>query len=253
MIYGMYLSATGVLANSFRQDVIANNMANAETAGFKKDLTLFQEQRTEAQRRGLSVRRYSNEMLEGLGGGLAISQTAVDMTPGDIETTDNSKDVAIDGNGFFAVRDKGQTKLTRDGRFLIDREGYLALVTGGQRVLNDKQQPIQLGAGPMAVAKDGTISRDQKAIGRIGQYDVPNRLMLTKRGRGLMDYPNIERSLRPMAGTMLGGATERSNVAPETELTALMDAQRQLEANANMIRYQDQTLSRLVNDVGKIS
>lgn len=253
MIYGMYISATGVLASSFRQDVIANNLANSETAGFKKDLTLFQEQRTEAQRRGMSVQRYSNEMLEGLGGGLAISQTAVDMSPGDIEPSNNSRDVAINGNGFFAVRDKGQTRLTRDGRFAIDGDGYLALVTGGQRVLDNKQQPIQLGVGPMSVGKDGTITRDQKAIGRIGQYDVPNRMMLMKRGHGLMDYPNIEKSLRPMTGSMLGEATERSNVSPETEITALMDAQRQLEANANMIRYQDQTLSRLVNDVGKIS
>ena len=63
MIYGLYLSATGVLSNSYRQDVIANNLANAETVGFKKDLALFQERQTEAQYRGLSARNHSNPLL----------------------------------------------------------------------------------------------------------------------------------------------------------------------------------------------
>src|SRR6185503_4214950 len=85
MNYGLYLSAMGVLANSQRQDVIANNLANAETVGFKKDLALFQEQRTEAQIRGRHGE--SNDLLEPLGGGLVPSGTTLDLSQGPIENT----------------------------------------------------------------------------------------------------------------------------------------------------------------------
>src|SRR5689334_2619038 len=102
MNYGLYLSAMGVLANSQRQDVIANNLANSETIGFKKDLALFQQQRTEAQISG--HRRQSNDLLEPLGGGLVPTGTTLDLSQGPIEATGNPLDVAITGDGYFAVR-----------------------------------------------------------------------------------------------------------------------------------------------------
>src|SRR5207237_2369312 len=100
MNYGLYLSAMGVLANSQRQDVIANNLANAETVGFKKDLALFQEQRTEARIHG--HRRQSNDLLEPLGGGLVPSGTTLDLSQGPIENTSNPLDVAILDEGYLA-------------------------------------------------------------------------------------------------------------------------------------------------------
>ena len=102
MIYGLYLSAAGVMSSSYRQDVTANNLANAENVGFKRDLPLFQERLTEAQqRRG---ERWSDPLMEGLGGGLLASPTVVDNQPGDLESTGSPLDVAIQGDGFFAVR-----------------------------------------------------------------------------------------------------------------------------------------------------
>ena len=107
MIYGLYLSAAGVVSSSYRQDVIANNLANSETVGFKRDLPLFQERLTEAQqRRGGS---HSDPLMEGLGGGLLASPTLVDNRAGDLEHTGAPLDVAIQGDGFFAVDDHGQT------------------------------------------------------------------------------------------------------------------------------------------------
>jgi len=115
MNYGLYLSAMGVLANSQRQDVIANNLANSETIGFKKDLALFQQQRTEAQISG--HRRESNDLLEPLGGGLVPTGTTLDLSQGPIEATGNPLDVAIAGDGYFAVRSGDRMMLTRAGRF----------------------------------------------------------------------------------------------------------------------------------------
>ncbi|MGE5609350.1 MAG: flagellar hook-basal body protein [Bacillota bacterium] len=252
MIYGLYLSATGVLTNSYRQDVIANNLANAETVGFKRDLALFQEQRTEAQRRGLNPATCSNPLLEGLGGGLRVRPTYVDNTPGEMEQTGNPLDVAIQGSGYFAVNDQGQTLLTRDGRFLIGRDGYLAMASGGQHVLDSAGKPIPLDPNLQAsINQDGTITQNGQPVGRIGVYGVPEGTQLTKRGRSMLAGPDAKQ-LQALPGNLRSEFVERANVESSTELVALLDAQRQLEANANMIRYQDQTLSRLVNDVAKI-
>ncbi|MCY2954178.1 MAG: flagellar basal body protein [Planctomycetota bacterium] len=193
MIYGLYLSATGVLANSYRQDVIANNLANAETVGFKRDLAVFQEQRTEARLRGLSPAMYSNRVLEGIGGGIKV-----------------------------------------------------------QMVLDDKGSPIKLPPGGVSsIERDGAVNQNGQVVARVGLFDVPQDAKLTKRGDAMFAYAQTK-PLRPADGVLRSGFVERSNAEPTNELTALLDAQRQLEANANLIRYQDQTLGRLVNDVGKI-
>src|ERR1041385_2408219 len=99
MIYGLYLSASGVLASSYRQDVIANNLANAETVGFKKDLAGFIERRVEASSTGAVDPRWSN-----MTGGLWAEPTRIDLSQGEMESTGNSTDVAIQGRGYFMVR-----------------------------------------------------------------------------------------------------------------------------------------------------
>ena len=256
MIYGLYLSATGVLTNSYRQDVIANNLANAETVGFKKDLATFMQRPTEAQARGLGMNA-SNPILEKMGGGLFAAPTSVDLSQGDLEETRNNLDAAIHGSGFFTVQDKDQTRLTRDGRFMLNREGNLVL-QGGQRALDVNGKPITLDpnipASKIAIGPRGEIMQKGVFVAQLAVVDVPNPKLLTKHGGGMLDYPNLTKATREATGAQVrGGFNERANVEPATELTQLMDAQRQLEANANMIRYQDQTLQRLCNDVGKIS
>jgi flagellar basal-body rod protein FlgF len=251
MNYGLYLSAMGVLANSQRQDVIANNLANAETVGFKKDLALFQEQRTAARIRGMSASRYSNPLLEPLGGGLMPSGTVLDLSQGPIETTSNPLDLAIIGDGYFAVRDGSETMLTRAGRLQINRDGVLA-TDAGHAVLSDQLAAITLAPGAVEIGRDGTITQNGQTVGRLGVFSVPNPKLLAKRGANLITYPDLDRSIKPAAAELRNHALEGANSEPTTELAALMDAQRQLEANANMIRYQDQMLNRLVNDVGKI-
>jgi flagellar basal body rod protein FlgG len=255
MIYGLYSSASGVLTNSYRQDVIANNLANAETVGFKRDLALFRERLTEA---GSDPSRsdWTNPQLEALGGGLFASPTAVDNRQGDLEQSGNSLDVAVEGSGFFMVEHAGGQSLTRNGQFMIDREGFLILANGtGEKVLGADRQPIQLNgalAGLTQVARDGQITQDKLPAGRIGLFHVADESLLTKQGGMLISHPRAGEL--PLSTTaMRSGFTERANVDPTTELAALMDAQRQLEANANMIRYQDATLGKLVNEVGKIS
>lgn len=254
MIYGLYLSATGVMASSHRQDVIANNLANSETIGFKRHLATFQQRPVESQAQGRPD--LSDPMLDNLGGGFLVSPTMTDTSQGEMETTGNNLDAAIFGKGFFAVDDKGKTQLTRAGQFMLNADGDLITSNGqGQRVLDVDRNPIKLPgllASKLQIGKDGQITHDGKAVARLGIFDVPEPSRLIKQGGNLFDYPDLQKSLTPSEAELRSGTTERANVDPSTELTQLMETQRQLEANANMIRYQDQSLAKLVNEVGKI-
>ncbi len=252
MIYGMYLSAAGIVANSYRQDVISNNLANAETNGFKRDLATFYARPTEAQATGRAD--WSNPLLEKIGGGILAMPTLVDSAQGDLEETGNNLDVAVQGSGFFTVSDGKTTKLTRDGRFMTDADGMLILSTArGQHVLDQAGQPIKLDTTQqVSIAEDGTIGQQGKTVAKLGLVDAKNPRELMKLGGQFMTLPDIK-AVVPSTATLRSAFVERANVDPATELTQLMETQRQLEANANMIRYQDQMLDKLVNQVGRIS
>lgn len=264
MIYGLYLSASGVMSSSYKQDVIANNLANAETTGFKRDLPLFQTRLTEAQeaRLGRGTRGWSDPVLENLGGGLLLGKQRVDTSPGTLEHTSSPLDVSIQGDGYFAVRPAngstapgaaGDVALTRNGQFMVDGQGYLVLGSDrGQRVMDVNKQPIRVtvDGGPLHIGSDGAVSQGNQSLGQIGVFNVDDASRLQKLGGTLLGYPDaggIRRSASPVQAEFL----ERSNVDPTTELTELMKTQRLLEANAQMIRYQDQTLGKLI-EVGKI-
>jgi flagellar basal body rod protein FlgG len=239
--------------------VIANNIANAETVGFKRDLALFQQRRTELQERGLSPSR-SSALMEKLGGGVFASPTLMDTTQGELENTGRNLDVALVGPGYFTVAHGDQTRLTRDGRFIANRQGNLALADNeNYEVLDAKGKPIHLEPTlDTNIDKEGVITQKGKEVagrqvGRLAVVDVPDPSLLNKAG-GTMLTVSDPKQLRPVTNTLVRSEfQERANVDPATEMAALMDAQRQLEANANMIRYQDQMLQRLCNDVGKIS
>jgi flagellar basal body rod protein FlgG len=191
-------------------------------------------------------------------GGMFLAPTYVDHTEGTLERTGGNLDVAIHGNGYLAVRDGDKTRLTRNGQMMLDRKGTLILADGSNRpVLDEKQRPIQFPVGTpqshIDIGADGTISAGNLGVlARLGLFDVNDPSQLVPHGAGLFVVPE-DQSLKPADGTMAAGFVEGSNVDPTSELAQLISAQRQLEANANMIRFQDQTLSKAVNDVGKIT
>ena len=255
MLYGLYLSAAGVITSSHKQDVIANNLANAETTGFRRDVPLFQERLTEAQsnRAGGGV---TNDLLEQLGGGILASPTHIDTGTGEFQPTGSQMDVAIEGDGYFAVDDNGAQRLTRNGSFRIEGSNLVLSDGSGRKVLDAQHRPIYLDGNLSSVtqiAQDGQISQNGQPVGRIGVFDTPDSAKITKQGDTLLNYPDTDKLLVNNSARVRSEFIERANVDPTTELATLMQAQRELEANANMIRYQDQTLSKLVNEVGKIS
>ncbi|MEZ6235772.1 MAG: flagellar hook-basal body complex protein, partial [Phycisphaerales bacterium] len=130
--YGIHLSASGALTSMHRQDVITNNLANARTPGFKPDIAL-QIARDPARIEDGLGNLPSNELLERLGGGTHVLPTIVSYAQGVLEQTDRPLDMAIRGDGFFAVRDAAAAardggdglRLTRDGRMTRSSDGLL--------------------------------------------------------------------------------------------------------------------------------
>jgi flagellar basal body rod protein FlgG len=251
MIFGMYLSATGMMTASHQQDVLANNLANAETSGFKRSMAVFEQRLVEA--RAMRSAGMSHPLLDNIGGGQLLSPTHIDLSQGAMEASSNGFDVAMSGPGFVGVKVGNETHLTRAGELMINRDGEL-ITAQGHRVVNDQKQPIQLGAyrqHELTIHQDGSIKRGQDTIARIGLFDSSDPKALKNMGENLLKVTG-DAQMVAAKGSLMSGYTERSNVDPAIELTRLMETQRQLEANANMIKFQDTTLGKLVNEIGKI-
>lgn len=253
MNYGLWLSATGVVTNSHQVDVIANNLANVDTAGFKRQMATFRERLPEGKE---NPSRVGDRYLDRIGGGQWLSPSAFDMQAGQLEQTNRPLDLAINGDGYFMVRDSnGNDRLTRNGNFIADREGNVVLESDRKlMLLNEKREPITLTGIPSSnvkVSEDGTIRHQGQVLNKVGMFNIADPRLLRPEGNTLLKAP-ASVAIEDYHGQMESGFLEKSNVDPAVELTRLMEAQRMLEANANMIRYQDQSLGRLVSDVGRV-
>lgn len=232
MPYGLYLSAEGAHAQSTRMDVIANNLANVDTVGFKRELALFQARYAEAVGQGLKPAGQGN--LEDLGGGIMVRQTKTDFSPGPIKHTDGPTDVAIDGDGFFMVRKGDQDYLTRAGNFRLSPAGELR-TQAGYDVLDASGEPITVTPG------------DTSWVERLAVVQPPSRDDLVKVGENLFRSLSEPEAVDPQMRVVAAGYLEGSTVAMTYEMTELIHAARALEANINMMKTQDEMLGGLVN------
>lgn len=257
MNYGLYISATGVLTNMHRQDVLANNLANAQTAGFKRDLVAFSQRLPESQENPAAF-DLSNDLLDKLGGGLTVHPTITDYTPGSLQNTGNALDVALDGRGFFAVQNKQPdgsitTSLTRDGRFTLAPDGQLITTVGGHAVLDKSGQPIRVNpALPVTIDPTGRITQAGNIAGQLQVATVGDGQSLEHLGQGLYAAPeNLQTD--NFHGRVKQGFVEQSNVDPVQGMVELIKTTRSINDNATMIRYTDSLMDKAVNTLGRVA
>lgn len=259
MNYGLYLSASGVLTNTYRQDVFANNLANVETPGFKPDLPVISQRDPEAIEDNLTFQG-ANELLDKLGGGVLAGRQRINFTQGTPRETGGDLDVALQNkHHFFAVESidpdsgKVQVQLTRDGRFTLNND--LELITqSGQRVLDNSDQPIVIdGPGKAHIGPKGQILLNGESIGQELQVArVDNLNALTKQGQGLFAIQsNTERQLAE-APDLMTGYYETSGVDPIMTMMQVVAATKAATGNANMIKYHDRTLEQAVTTLGRV-
>ncbi len=250
MPYGLYLSAEGAEVQSLRMDVIANNLANVETTGFKRQLAVSQARYAEAIELGLTAADTGS--LEDLGGGVMTDQTATDFSPGPLVPTGNKTDVAIKGEGFFLVQKGEEAHLTRAGNFsitpagnLVTQQGYSVLSQDGNPITVDPSDPT------WEIAPEGTV------VSVAGSQNLA-LVQPASLGDLVRVGENLFRSLsepQPLPANQRGVIPrhiEGSGVKPTTEMVEMIHISRAFEANVNMMKTQDEMLSGLVNRVLRV-
>ncbi len=239
MIKGMYRSASGMLPRVKEQEVIANNLANAGTTGFKKDVT-FSRELSRAEQRTESRKTDWQQSLD--------ARVHVDYSPGVFDKTGNPLDLAIEGDGFFPLQTpEGTTALTRSGSFVVDDEGFLSF-PGGFRLLGDGG-PIQVGNGDISVAKNGEIEVNGQSVGRVVPRTIADLDHLERLGGSLFGVPETEELIAPIQATISQGYLETSNVDVVNAMVDMIVAYRTYEANAKALQQQDSSLSNLFSRV----
>lgn len=248
MPYGMYISAEGAAAQAQRLDVIANNLANVETAGFKQDVPTFQARFAEAIQEGFA--RPGNGSINDIGGGVKIIDVSTDYSMGQLKRTGKDLDFAITGTGFFQIQgDDDKAYLTRAGDFQLDNEGRLVTQNGNRPVLDQSGSEIQLAPGlPWSVSTDGFISQ-AGTVYALGMHDPQSIDQLIKVGNNLYQPLGEIRALELEERSIRQGYLEMSGANPIRQMMAMIETTRAFEANSRMIQSQDSITGSLISRV----
>jgi flagellar basal-body rod protein FlgF len=252
MDYGLWLSAAGMQVNEYRQDLIANNLANIETVGFKHDLAVISERRVESQANPAES-RFADPVLDGMTGGTWVRPTYHSFEQGVLVKTDQPLDVAIEGNGFFTVRDGDQVRYTRDGRFAINPRGELVSAADGGRlrILDEEGSPIRVDRSQsVTISPTGVVLQGSEPVAKLGVVDVDDPQKLRKVGGNL--FVGVGETAKPSTSQVYPGFVERSTADPVGMLAQMIEAARAYEANARMVTLQDELTGRAVTQIGRI-
>ncbi|MEM9185368.1 MAG: flagellar basal-body rod protein FlgF [Planctomycetota bacterium] len=247
MPYGLYMSAEGAQAQSRRLEVIANNLANVNTIGFKPDVAAFQARFAESIQQGDAAP--GGRGIDDVGGGVKVIETLTNFAAGRLQRTGNESDLAIIGNGFFQVAgDDGEALLTRAGAMRLDAEGRL-LTANGHAVLDPGGAPIQLAPDvPWTVSKDGYVQQGEGAV-PIALVEPESLDELNKVGANLFRPRGDVNPVAETAREVRSGFLEMSGANPTRQMMAMIEASRAFEANARLIQTQDSMIEGLVGRV----
>ena len=249
MNYGLYLSAAALRVQEYRQAVTANNLANINTVGFKNDLAVVAGRRPALEEQQLPADFYV-PVLDDVRGGLRSGGTYTDFAQGSLVQTGRALDVALNGEGFFAVAGDGRTEYTRDGRLERDAEGNLVTVANGRRVLDESGTPIRLGDGEVTIDIDGSVRVDGEKQARLAVVRFADPAALQKVGTN--DYIADASAAAPSTAKVVSRNLEGSGVDPTRALVDMLTGQRIYEAAARMLQSADAMTGRAVNDIARL-
>jgi flagellar basal-body rod protein FlgF len=244
----MYISAEGAAAQAQRLEVIANNLANVDTPGFKQDVPTFQARFAEAIQKGLA--RSGDQSINDVGGGVKLMDVATDYSMGELKRTGNDLDLAINGKGFFHVKgDDGNQYLSRAGDFAVDTQGKLVTQNGHRAVLDQQGTEIQLSPNvPWSISPDGFINQ-AGSIHALGMSQPESSDEMVKVGNNLFKPTGTVKPLELAERNVRQGFLELSGANPVRQMMAMIETTRAFEANSRMIQNQDSTLGSLITRV----
>ena len=212
---GVYSALSGMQSRLEALERVAADLANTGTAGYK----------TERGARFAAERDFATQLQSAVD--VSRGGTRTDLSPGTIAHTGNDLDVAIDGEGFFAIQTGGVVRYTRSGNFTRRTDGVLATMKG-EPLLDAEYKPIKLGAGRLRIDGDGTISADDAPAGRISVWQIDERELL--RDTGMLFRPVPGAKARPAEAPLVPKSLEQANVSMADRMTSIVDISRSFEA-----------------------
>ena len=284
MLKGLYTAYTGMVNEQHRMDVMTNNLANADTIGYKKEGSTSQafdsvlaykikdlseaanlpalistpKAADEYEMNNEANPDYAQNRVRrvGMNLGVKIGENYVDYSEGPIKETGNTFDLAISDSGFFAIEytnKAGETSVmyTRDGNFTMNLQGYLQ-TQDGDYVLDENGRRIRMNTAlPVSIDRGGNITQDGDYVATIGLTDFEDYNYLEHFG---------ENFFRPVDGAtetetdsqLYSGYLEMSNMSTVTEMVNMIAIQRHYESNQKVITTYDETLDIAVNQLGKV-
>jgi len=251
MVRGFYNLTSGMLSQGRRLDVIANNMTNISTAGYKAEQytdRTFDE--VMVSRIGNKLKRPYQTMETYQSHILAPDHLYTDFGQSSFEETNLPLDFAIQGEGFFAIRmADGSTGYTRAGSFTLDNEGYLCLSELGQ-VLDPEGNLIQLPTDKLDADKQGNLyTMEGGYLGTLGVFQFEDNQALERNPYGLFVGEGAQVNEDVVIRHKM---VERSNVDMVKEMVSMMSTQRALQSAAQMSKIYDQVLQKAVNNIGQM-
>ena len=239
MFKGIYIAMSGAVLRSQELDGVANNLANLNTTGYKKTTFSSQlypmlqdiPQKTEAVYPEARAMTYFGEYY-------------IDKSEGSIKTTGNTLDLALKGDGFFAVENRGQINYTRNGSFSMDRDGNL-VTSDGAKVVDTGNKPINIRAGVVTIDANGNVNANGNAAGKLKLVKLNNTELI---GGSL--YSGTEAG--DPGAEVVQGALEMSNINPITELTGMISALRGYDMAQKVIQGFNDLSQRTVTEIGKV-
>lgn len=258
MYQGFYTLTSGMLTQSRNLNVVSNNMANVQTAGYKKDTMVsstFQEEML--YRTGRRAKENEQELAV-TSKIRTASRTYVDYEQGAMQPTEGIYDFAIQGRGFFCIQTENGVRYTRDGSFSVDNQGYLVLNDQG-RVLGKNNRPIKIDNENFNVDNRGNITVEETVRGKVRRttlgsirvVDFENYENLHKEDNGL--FSANENGRQVGNETSIGWkCLERANVNMVDEMTNMMSSQRALQSAAQVLKMYDQVMGKSASEVGSL-
>jgi flagellar basal-body rod protein FlgF len=237
------VSLSRQIALQRQMDVVANNMANINTTGFKAEDMLFQQFNmpvaADNDFRGDQSVAYTQDWA-----------TIHDMTNGPLDQTGNPLDVALEGPGFLSVHTAAGTRYTRSGSLAINSSGTLVEL-GGNAVLSDGGEVhFDPADTDIAIGKDGTITTSQGVKGKLTISEFVNSQQLSREGNNLWSGVN---PTAPKDTQLVQGSIERSNVSGVNEMAQMIRVQRAYEQLATLMQQQDQLRTNAVQKLGSLA
>jgi len=248
MLRSLYIAGTGMLAQRKKLDVSTNNITNIETVGYKKDSLITQSfEDMLVTRMNDPVTRSGGTEVGAQNFGLHVDEVVTRFDQGSLEPTGRLSDVALQGDGFFAIAAPQGERYTRNGAFAVSRFGYL-ITEDGHYVAGETGR-VFVGDGDFSIDAQGNVMVDGAVSNKLRIVTFADNGVLRKDGSNLFigNGAQVAQNVNVKQGSL-----ENSNVQIAEEMVNVMTMSRNYETNQRIVKMVDESLSKSVNEVGRV-